>query len=113
MSVAVEMRWVFERVRGDRWRCHVRGCRNEVGVRKGTWLESSNLPFRKVVLFLYCWSRELTSIEFSKREFSKRELGISRKTVVDWNNFLRGVCANDLLANPQSDRRRSRNGCRS
>ena len=77
------------RDKGDRWRCHVRGCRNEVGVRKGTWLESSNLPFRKVVLFLYCWSRELTSIEFSKSEL-----------VVDWNNFLREVCAHDLLANP-------------
>ena len=83
------------RDKGDRWSCHVRGCRDEVGLRKGTWLESSNLPFRKVVLFLYCWSRELTSIEFSKRE-----LGISSKTVVDWNNFIREVCANDLLANP-------------
>ena len=80
---------------GDRWRCHVRGCRHEVGVRKDTWLDSSHVPYRKVVLFIYCWSKELTTIEFCKTE-----LGMSSKTVVDWNNFLREVCAQDLIANP-------------
>ena len=27
--------------RQDRWRCHVRGCREEIGLRVGAWLEAS------------------------------------------------------------------------
>ena len=84
--------------KGDRWRCFVRGCRtakNEFGLRKHTWLDGSHVPYRKVVLFIYCWSKEMTSIEFCKTE-----LGLSSKTVVDWSNFLREVCAAELLANP-------------
>ena len=46
-----------------------------------TSLDKSNMPFRKIVLFIYCWSKELTSIEFCKLE-----LGIDKRTVVDWNN---------------------------
>ena len=32
--------------KGDRWRCSVRGCRREIGLRKNSWLEYSNLPCR-------------------------------------------------------------------
>ena len=49
-------------------------------------------------MFIYCWSKEYTSIEFCRTE-----LGISSdETVVDWNNYLREVCAQSLLANPIS-----------
>ena len=83
------------REKGDRWRCSRTHCKIEVGLRKDTWLENSNLPLRKVVLFLYAWSREMTSITYCEHELS-----ISHGTAVDWNNFLREVCAADLLANP-------------
>ena len=62
---------------------------------KDTWLQNSNLPFRKVVLFIYCWNKEQTSIEFCKTE-----LEINKNTAVDWNNFMREVCASDLLPIP-------------
>ena len=83
------------RDKGDRWRCSVRGCRREVGLRKDTWLQNSNLPYRTVVLFMYAWSKELTSMDYCKHE-----LDIGHTSVVDWSNFLREVCAADLLANP-------------
>ena len=38
-----------------RWRCHVQGCRSEVGVRCGTFFEGSNLPLRKVTLDNLIW----------------------------------------------------------
>ena len=62
---------------------------------KHTWLDGSHVPYRKVVLLIYCWSKEMTSIEFCKTE-----LRLSSKTVVDWRNFLHEVCAAELLANP-------------
>jgi transposase-like protein len=83
------------RDKGDRWRCHSRECRTEVPLRKGTWMESSKLKFREVILFIYSWSREMTSMKFVEHE-----LGIGHTTAVDYNNFLREVCAADLLRNP-------------
>ena len=80
---------------GDRWRCSVRGCRRDIGLRKDTWQEYSNLPYRTVVLFIYSWSREMTSMNYCERE-----LDMSNPTTVDWKNFLREVCAAELLANP-------------
>ena len=79
----------------DRWRCRSRNCELDIPLRKGTWLENSHLSFKDVVLFLYCWSHELTSIKFCERE-----LRISSQTIVDWNNFLREICALSLLAIP-------------
>ena len=73
----------------------MRGCREEAGVKKGTWLEHSKLPYRTVPLFIYSWAYEITSIEFCERE-----LHMNKNTVVDWNNYLREVCAMDLLQNP-------------
>ena len=83
------------RAKGDRWRCHSRECRTEVSLRKDTWMEGSKLGFREVTLFIYCWSRELTSMSFVEHE-----LGISHCAAVDYNNYLREVCAADLLQNP-------------
>ena len=49
--------WLNERSRQSqrklntpRWRCHVRKCRSEVSVKKGTFFQDSNLPLRKVTL---------------------------------------------------------------
>lgn len=81
--------------RQDRWRCRLRGCRQDIPARSGTWLENSRLPYRDVVLFIYCWSFEMTSIAFSARE-----LQLSSGTVVTWNNYLREVCANSLINSP-------------
>ena len=80
---------------GDRWRCRSRQCRTESGLRIGTWLEHSRLPYRDIILFIYCWAYEMTSIQFCERE-----LLLNKNTVVDWNNYLREVCAADLLRNP-------------
>jgi len=81
--------------RQDRWRCRQGACQQDIPVRQGTWLEGSRLSYRQIVLFIYCWSKELTSIKFCENE-----LEIGKGAVVDWNNYLREVCANTLLINP-------------
>lgn len=79
----------------DRWRCKRRECREDLQVRPGTWLQGSKLPFRQIVLFIYCWSKQLTSINFCENE-----LDIGESSVIDWNMYLREVCANTLLVTP-------------
>lgn len=81
--------------RQDRWRCHHTNCRHDIPVRQGTWLQGSRLTYRQIILFIYCWSKELTSIKFCECE-----LDISQQAVIDWNNYLREVCANTLVQNP-------------
>lgn len=79
----------------DRWRCRRKNCNKQIQLKSGTWLQGSHLTYREIILFIYCWSHEMTTIDFCKRE-----LNISHPTVVDYNNFLREVCASTLLANP-------------
>ena len=80
---------------GDRWRCRIRGCRSEVGLRRDTWFEGSRVPFRRIILFIYSWSRE-----YSSGIFMQHEIGFNKNTTVDFNMYMREICAMDLLANP-------------
>lgn len=70
-----------------RWRCRKRQCREEVGIRVGTWYFNSKMPFQKSIFFIYWWSKELSSLKFCKSE-----LNINPSTTVDWNNYMREVC---------------------
>ena len=83
------------RGKGDRCRCHSRDCRTEVALRKDTCLEGSKLTYRDIILFVYCWSKEYTKIKFVDEE-----LDLGKGATIDFNNYLREVCAADLLANP-------------
>lgn len=73
------------------WACNKKGCRTSVGLRTGTWMENATLPCLTAVRFIYSWCEEMTSIKWCKKQ-----LGMSNKTVVDWNNYMREVCAWEL-----------------
>ena len=47
----------------DRWTFSYRQCHQEICLRNGTWLE-----LRTVVLFIYSWFKQLTSIQFCHEE---------------------------------------------
>lgn len=81
--------------RQDRWRCNQRCCRFDSTVRSDTWLAGSKLPYKTIIFFCYCWAHEMTSIAFCERE-----LLMDDNTVVDWNNYLREVCAMTIINNP-------------
>ncbi|KAF0748896.1 Uncharacterized protein FWK35_00021465 [Aphis craccivora] len=55
--------------------------------RTNNWIQSSKVKLPTIVHFIYGWAHKLTSVDFFKREF-----GMSKFTVVDWNNFMREVC---------------------
>ena len=80
----------------DRWRCRKATCESQKQLKSDTWLSGGHLTYSTACLFMYCWAHEMTSVEFAMRE-----LGIgSIETVVDWNHYLREVCAEKLLRSP-------------
>uniref|UniRef100_A0A0L8GRY1 ISXO2-like transposase domain-containing protein n=1 Tax=Octopus bimaculoides TaxID=37653 RepID=A0A0L8GRY1_OCTBM len=60
------------------------------------WFANSRLSFHKAALFIYRWAYNMTSIKFYEHE-----LEMKANCVVDWNNYLREVCAAHILANPR------------
>ena len=69
------------------WSCSKSACdQKRISVRKDTWLEGSTIPLKKIILFIYSWAKDYTTIDFCIQE-----LGISKDTAVDFNNYLREV----------------------
>ncbi|GFR11813.1 uncharacterized protein TNCT_657771 [Trichonephila clavata] len=72
-------------------KCNVEECNQHLGVRTGNWFEGSRISFVTAVRFIYFWCKELTSMKFCAEE-----LGISDKTVIDWNNYMREICTLEM-----------------
>ncbi|CEF60081.1 Transposase, ISXO2-like domain-containing protein [Strongyloides ratti] len=70
-----------------RWRCNLRSCRKESGIRVNSWFDGTKLPLQKAISFIYYWAHKQSSVEDMKRE-----LGLNKNTVVAWNSYLREVC---------------------
>ena len=73
------------------WKCNLRQCDQQVGLRKDNCFEGSRIPFCSALRFIYCWCEELTSIKSCVNQ-----LDLSDKTVIDWNNYMRELCVLDM-----------------
>lgn len=62
------------------WRYHVKDCKIMVSVLK------------RALRFKYCWTEELTSIKWCKKQ-----LHLNENATVDWNSYMRKVCSLDLI----------------
>ena len=51
-----------------KWKCQKRSCRESFSIRKNTWLDGSYLSFNATLTFIYCWTKEYTSINFCIEE---------------------------------------------
>lgn len=76
-----------------KWKCFKESCRETKGLRTQTWFFGSRIPLLTASRFIYCWCLELTSIQFCELQ-----LEMNHNTVVDWNNYMREICANALMA---------------
>ena len=64
---------------------------------KQLWLfEGSRLPFHIILLFMYSWWQQHTSIEFCKKE-----LDMNYGTRVEWANYLKEVWTSFFLQYPK------------
>ncbi|CAJ0601734.1 unnamed protein product [Cylicocyclus nassatus] len=74
------------------WKCSKTTCRQKTNIRTGTWFVNSRISFVTAIRFIYCWAKELTSIEWCKNE-----LVMNHNTAVDWNNYMRDVVTEQLI----------------
>lgn len=76
-----------------KWKCHKVSCTETKGMRTQTWFFGSRIPFLTASRFIYFWCLDLTSIEFCELQ-----LEMNHNTVVDWNSYMRTICANALMS---------------
>ncbi|KCZ81258.1 hypothetical protein H312_01336 [Anncaliia algerae PRA339] len=77
---------------GWRWRCS-RPCLKEKGLFENTFFSNSNIQLHKLIIMIYYWSFE--ECTFKKVE---RDLGLQEHSFVDWRNYLREVCALQMMS---------------
>ena len=76
------------------WRCPKKGCQSELSMRDGSFFSGSHLSLNEIVELTYWWARGSTITT------AIHETGHSSKTVVDWFNFHRDVCAQHFIDHP-------------
>ena len=82
--------------KGFYFRCTLRSCRKEIGVRKDTWFEGSHLRIATIIQFVYFWCRD-----YVIQDELQFQLGIvGEHTIVDWKNFCRDICLEYFIRNP-------------
>ena len=59
----------------------------KVSIRRGSWFDHSKLTMGQVLELTYFWVKELPN------KTTEEECAISNKSIVDWYNFCREVCA--------------------
>ncbi|KAI6655683.1 hypothetical protein LOD99_1823 [Oopsacas minuta] len=81
---------------GRGWRCPEKGCKKCASLRVGSFFKGSNIPLTQLVVFLYFWAEGLQSTHFLTLN-----LKWSPNAITDWKNFLRDICAEKYLSNPE------------
>ncbi|KAI6647651.1 hypothetical protein LOD99_8616 [Oopsacas minuta] len=77
-----------------KWRC--RTCKTTGSLRYESFNKGSNRSLPSLLQFLYFWSEDIQS-----HVFLEKQLQWSPNTVVDWNNFVRDICIEDLIINQE------------
>lgn len=82
-----------KRIDGFLWRCS--SCRSSLSIRKDSFIEKSHLTIKKILIIIFCWSLELPQT-IIRKEIDDADT----HTVVEWSNFIREICEEDLANHP-------------
>lgn len=63
----------------------------KVSIRENSWLLDAKLKLEDVVEFIYLWSQGFNTDDIH------HELGLSRKTIIEWSAYLREVCFQTVM----------------
>lgn len=67
----------------------------KISIRDSTWLQNSNLTLEEIVELIYLWTQNFSLLEI------EHELGISKKTLIEWTIYFRDVCTCVALRNSE------------
>ncbi len=76
------------------WKCPKRGCLSIISMRDGSFFKGSHLKLNEILELSYWWANGASVTR------AMHETGHSSRTVVDWYNFHRDVCAQYFLDHP-------------
>ncbi len=76
------------------WRCPKHKGRKK-SIRKGSLIEKSKLTLRQFISVVYAWSLNASG------RMAAVMTGLTEKSIVDWYNFCRDVCAHWTRRNPR------------
>ena len=76
------------------WRCPRKGCQAVVSIGDDSFFSGSHLKLNEILSITYWWSRKTTVNTVI------HETGHSSKSIVDWYNFHRDVCAQYFIDHP-------------
>ena len=57
-------------------------------------ITGSKLSLKTAIFFIYAWAQD-----YATYKFCDTELFMSKKSIADWKNYLREVCAKSLIKN--------------
>jgi len=83
---------------GYHWVCSRTRCKNTKCLRIGSFFTKSHLSLGDITCLLYCWAVGM------RMSTTSTTLGISKKTVIDFYNFIREECSAKLLRLPMEDK---------
>lgn len=67
----------------------------KVTIRKGSWIQHSNLTLEDIIKMIYLWANDYTTTQIC------HELQMSQRTVIEWTQFLRESCVAKMLDGSQ------------
>ncbi|XP_065642327.1 uncharacterized protein LOC136073956 [Hydra vulgaris] len=79
---------------GYRWYC--KECKQRQSVRNCSFFTRSKLSLKQIVIFIYCWSRDMSLKDIQHEAF----MSSLNHTLVDWGNFCRDICEEEIETNP-------------
>lgn len=88
----------FQRRQGnifvDGWAWSCKRCRRQRSIRTGSFFEGSHLSLTQLLDIIFYWAFDL------RQTYVAEDVGVTRKTLIDWQNFIRDICAQYLIDHP-------------
>ena len=79
---------------GYKWIC--RNCKSSCSIRIGSFFHPSKLTLTSLLQFVYLWFEDIQS-----HAIMEKQLKWAPATVVDWKNFMRDICVEEIIDDPE------------
>ena len=79
---------------GYKWKCRI--CKSSCSIHLDSLFHPSKLSLTSLLQFVYPWCEDIQS-----HAIMERQLKWVPATVVDWKNFMRDICVEEIIGDPE------------